>query len=124
MATAPQITPYDRYRIREGRRLLFISGRCANRPDFGLDQPVGHQRDHREQSEKRRRRSSNRQVAPLSLGFYSQMRPRLFEAYFHPPASHEPTQNLQRRMVEVGRQQRPGFEFIQRIADQYPMNWD
>jgi hypothetical protein len=61
MATAPQTTPYDRYRISESRSLLFVPGGCANRLDLGLDQPVGHQRNHREQSEQYWRCPSNRQ---------------------------------------------------------------
>src|SRR5215475_96888 len=124
MATTPQTTPYDRYRIRESRSLLFVPGGCANRLDLGLDQPVGHQRNHREQSEKYRRRSSNCQIAPLALGFYSQMRPRFLECHFHSPASHEPIQNLQRRMREIGRQQRLRFKLAQRIADQHPTDRD
>jgi len=78
MAIAPQTTPYDRYRIREGRTLLFVQGGSTNRSDFAFDQPVSHQCDHRKQSEKYRRRSSDCQVAPLSLRFYAQMRPSLW----------------------------------------------
>jgi hypothetical protein len=110
MATAPQTTPYDRYRIRESRSLLFVPGGGANWLDLGLDQPVSHQRNHREQSEKYRRRPSNRQIVPLPLRLYSQMRMRFFECHFHPPASHEPSQNLQRRMPEICRQQRLRFK--------------
>src|SRR5262245_26989108 len=124
MATAPQTTPYDRYRIREGRRLLFVPGGGANRLDLGLDQPVSHQRNHREHSEKYWRRPSNRQIVPLPLRLYSQMRPRLFERHFHPPASHEPAQNLQQRMPEIGRQQCLRLKLTQRIADQHPTNRD
>src|SRR5262249_55325223 len=124
MATALQTTPYDRYRIRESRSLLFVPGGGANRLDLGLDQPVSHQRNHREQSEKYRRRSSNRQIVPLPLRLYSQMRPRLFECHFHPPASHEPAQNLQWRMREIGRQQSLRLKHPQRIADQHPTDRD
>src|SRR5215470_8079232 len=124
MATAPQTTPYDRYRIRESRSLLFVPGGGANRLDLRLDQPVSHQRNHREQSEKYRRRSSNRQIVPLPLRLYFQMRPRFFECHFHPPASHEPIQNLQRLMPEISRQQRPRLKLTQRIADQHPADRD
>src|SRR5215510_523252 len=67
MTTAPQTTPYDRCRISESRRLLFVPGGSANWLDLELDQPVSHQRNHREQSEKYRRRPSNRQIVPLPL---------------------------------------------------------
>src|SRR5262249_34363940 len=120
MATAPQTTPYDRYRIRESRRLLFVPGGSANWLDLELDQPVSHQRNHREQSEKYRRRPSNRQIVSLPLRLYSKMRPRLFECHFHPPASHEPIQNLQRRMPEVGRQQGLRPKPTRRMADKHP----
>ena len=43
--------------------------------DFRIDQAVGHQSHQREQDEKRWRGPSNRQVAPLFLGFYPQARP-------------------------------------------------
>src|SRR5262245_56798735 len=122
MATAPQTTPYNRYRIRESRRLLFVPGGSANRLDLGLDQPVSHQRNHREQSEKYRRRPSNRQIVPLPLRFYSQTRTGLFACRFHPPASHEPIQNPQRRMLEIGRQQRLRLKLAEGIADQHPTN--
>src|SRR5262249_5182722 len=106
MATAPQTTPYDRYRVRKGRPLFFVPGGGANWLDLGLDQLISHQGDHREQPEKRRRRPRNRQVVPLTLCFYSRVSPRLFEGHFHAPTADEPTQNLQRRMAEIGRQQR------------------
>src|SRR5262249_36100711 len=67
---------------------------------------------------------SNRQIVPLPLRFYSQMRPRLFECHFHPPASHKPAQNPQWRMPEVGRQQRLRLKLTQRIADQHPTDRD
>ena len=124
MATAPQTTSYDRYRIRESRSLLFVPSGGANRLDLGPDQPLSHQRNHREQSEKYRRRSSDRQIVPLPLRLYSQMRTRFFECHFHPPASHEPAQDLQRRMREIGRQQRLRVKLTQRIADQYPTDRD
>src|SRR5262245_3305099 len=124
MATAPQTTPYDRYRIRECRRLLFVPGVSENWLDLELDQSVSHQHNHREQSEKYRRRPSNRQIVPLPLRLYSKMRPRLFECHFHPPASHEPIQNLQRPMPEVGRQQRLRLKLTRRIADQHPTDRD
>lgn len=124
MATTSQTAPYDRYRISESRSLLFIPGGSANRLDLGLNQPVSHQRDHREQSEERRRRSSNRQIASLALSFYFQMNPRLYEGHFHSPAPNEPTQDLQRRMIEIGRQQGLRFTLTRRIADQHPTNWD
>jgi hypothetical protein len=124
MATAPQTTPYDRYRIRESRSLLFVPGSGANWLDLGLDQLVSHHRNHREQSEKYRRRPSNRQIVPLPLRLYSQMRPRLFECHFHTPASHEPIQNLQRRILEIGRQQRLRFKLTQWVADQHPTDRD
>ena len=73
MATAPQTTPYDRYRVRESRSLLFVPGGSANQLDLGLDQPVSHRRNHREQSEKYRRRPSNRQIVPLPLRFKPSM---------------------------------------------------
>ncbi len=47
MATAPQTTSYDRYRIRECRRLLLVPGGSADRLDLGFDQPVSHGFDHR-----------------------------------------------------------------------------
>src|SRR5215510_3115826 len=122
MATAPQTTSYDCYRIRESWSLLFVPGGSANRLDIGLDQPVSHQRNHREQSEQYRRRPSNRQIVPLPLRLYSQMRPRLFECHFHPPASHEPIQNLQRRMPEISRQQRLRLKLTPWVADQHPTN--
>src|SRR5215468_6330159 len=124
MATAPQTTPDDRYRICEGRRLLFIPGGCANRLNLSLDQPVSHQCDYREQPEERRRRPSNRQVVPLSLRLYSQMRPGFLKGYLHAPPTDEPIQNLQRRMVKVGRQQRLRLKLTRRIADQHPTNRD
>src|SRR5215475_3924841 len=124
MAIAPQTTPYDRYRIRESRRLLFVPGGGANWLDLGLDQSVSHQRNHREQSEQRRRRPSNRKIVPLPLRLYSQMRPRFFESHFHPPASHEPSQNLRRRMIEIGRQQRLRLKLTHRITDQHPTDRD
>jgi hypothetical protein len=124
MATAPQITPYDRYRIREGRRLLFIPGGSANWLDLSLDQPVSHQRDHREQSEKYRRRSINFQIVPLSLRFHAQMRPGFLKGHFHSPTTNEPIQNLQRRTVKVGRQQRLRLKLTQRIADQHLTDQD
>src|SRR5215475_6004131 len=122
MATAPQTTPYDRYRIRESRSLLFVPGRSANWLDLGLDQLVSHQRNHRKQSEKYRRRPSNRQIIPLPLRLYPQMRPRLFECHFHPPASYEPAQNLQGRMPKIGRQQGLRLKLTQWVADQHPAN--
>src|SRR5215510_12894621 len=124
MVTAPQTTPYNRNGVREGRLSLRIPSSGANKLDLPFDQAVGHQSHQREQAKKRWRRPSNRQVAPLSLRFYSQMRPRLFETYFHSPTTHEPTQNLQRRMVEVGRQQRLRLKLTQRITDQYPTDRD
>src|SRR5262245_54679630 len=124
MAAAPQTTPYDRYRIRESWSLLFVPGGGANWLDLGLDQLVSHQRNHREQSEKYRRRPSNRQIVPLPLRLYSQIGPRLFECPFHPPASHEPIQDLPRRMLESGRQQRLRFKLAHRIADQHQTDRD
>src|SRR5215467_4255443 len=85
MIIAPQTTPYDRDRIREGRLLLFIPGGGANRLNLGLDQLIGHQGDHREQPEKRRRRPRNRQVVPLPLCFYSCVSPGLLKGHFHSP---------------------------------------
>src|SRR5215475_4497447 len=124
MAIAPQTTPYDSYRICESWSLLFVPGVSTNRFDLSLDQLVSHQYNHREQSEKYRRRSSNRQIVPLALGFYSHMRPRFFECHFHPPASHEPAQNLHRRMIEIGRQQRLRLKLTQRITNQHPTDRD
>src|SRR5262245_4081972 len=124
MVTAPQTTPYNRDGVREGWLFLRIPSSGANKLDPLFDQAVGHQSHQREQAEKRRRGPSNRQVTPLSLRFYSQVRSRLFEGYFHPPATHEPTQNLQWRMVEVGRKQGLRIKLTQRIADQHPTDRD
>jgi hypothetical protein len=77
MIAAPQTTSYNRNGIREGWLLLRIPSSRANKLDLPFDQAVGHQSHQREQAEKRRRGPSNRQVPPLSLGFYSQVRPRL-----------------------------------------------
>src|SRR5215470_1765924 len=124
MATAPQTMPYHSNRIREGRRLFFIPGGRTNRLDCLLDQTIGHQSYHREQSEERGRRSSNRQVVPLTLCLYSQMSASFFKGHFHPPAADEPTQDLQRRMIKIGRKQRLRIKFTQRIANQYPTDRD
>src|SRR5215813_508481 len=120
MATAPHTTPYHSNRIREGRRLFSIPGGRTNRLDFILDQTIGHQSYHREQSEERGRRSSNRQVVPLTLCLYSQMSAGFFKGHFHPPATDKPTKNLQRRMIKIGRKQRLRIKLTQRIADQHP----
>src|SRR5689334_12282244 len=102
MATAPQTTPYHRDRIREGRPLLFIPSGCANWLDLALDQPIGHQCHHREQPKQDWGRSRNRQVIPLALRLNPEMRPSFFKGYFHSPAADEPTQDLQRRMIQIG----------------------
>src|SRR5256885_10034892 len=124
MATAPQTSPYDRNRIREGRLLFFVPGGSANRPGLVLDQLIGHQRHHREQSKKGGRGPRNRQVAPLSLRFYPQMRPGFLKGHFHSPTANEPTQHLLRRMIEAGREQGLRLKLIQRIADQHPTDWN
>src|SRR5262245_12519425 len=72
MVTAPQTTPYNRNGVREGRLSLRIPSSGANKLDLPFDQAVGHQSHQREQAKKRWRRPSNRQVAPLSLRFYSE----------------------------------------------------
>src|SRR5262249_34003307 len=83
MAPAAQTTPYDRYRLRERRLLIFVTGGRAKRLNFGIDQMNRHQGAHRKQLEKRRRRQRNRQIVPLPLRFYSQARAGLFEGLFY-----------------------------------------
>src|SRR5437868_1304712 len=105
MVIAPQTTPYQGDRIREGRSLFRVPGSSTHWIDLLLDQAISHQGHQREQPEKYWRGPRNRQVTPLSLSFYPEMRPRFFKGHFHPPTAHEPTQHLLRRMKEVGREQ-------------------
>ena len=82
MVTSPQTTPYSRYRICESRPPLFVLGGSADRLDLGLDHPVGNQRDHRDQAERRGVSPGRRRIVPLSLRFYSHVRPGLFKGHF------------------------------------------
>src|SRR5262249_32221355 len=106
MAAAPQTTPYSRDGIREGWPLLRIPSGGANRLDHPFDQTIGHQGDQREQSEKSWRGPSNREVAPLPLNFYPEMRSGLFEGRLHAPTAQKPGQNLQWRVVRGRRKKR------------------
>ena len=124
MATTPQTTPCERYRIGEGRPLFRVPSRQANRHGLSCAQAVCHQRHEREQSQKHRGRPRNRQVAPLSLRFHPQMRPRFFEGDFHPPTPHKPGQDLQRRMVDMGRKKGLRIVFALRVAHQHPAHQD
>src|SRR5215510_762199 len=125
MATAPQTTPYSRDGIREGWPLLRIPSSGANRLDLPFDQTIGHQGDQREQPEKSRRGPSNREVAPLSLSFYPEMRSGFFKGHLHAPTPHKPGQDLQWWMAGVRRKKRLWFIFVLRVADQHPTdrNW-
>ena len=125
MATAPQTTPYSRDGIREGWPLLRIPSSGANRLDLPFDQTIGHQGDQREQPEKSRRGPSNREVAPLSLSFYPEMRSGFFKGHLHAPTPHKPGQDLQWRMAGVRRKKRLWFIFALWVADQHPTdrNW-
>jgi hypothetical protein len=49
---------------------------------------------------------------------------RLRLAHLHPPASHEPSQNLRRRMREIVRQQHLWLKLTHRITDQHPTDRD
>jgi|EndMetStandDraft_5_1072996.scaffolds.fasta_scaffold197889_2 hypothetical protein len=82
MATAPHTTPYQRNRIGEGRQFFFVPGSRANRHLLTFGQLVCHQCHDREESKQRRSCSGNRQVTPLSLRFYSHVRPGLFKGHF------------------------------------------
>src|SRR5262245_7920501 len=124
MATAPQTSPYDRNRIREGRPLFFVPSGSANRLAFVLEQLIGHQRHQREQPKKDGRCPRNRQVVPLPLRFYSQMRSGFLKGHFHSPTTNEPTQNLQRRMIEIGRKQCLRLKLAPWISNQYPTDRD
>ena len=95
MATAPQTTPYDPNGVREGRSPLRIPGGGTNRLDLPFDQTIGHQGDQGEQPEKYRRSPGNREVAPLSLSFYPEMRSGFFKGHLHAPTAHKPGQDLQ-----------------------------
>src|SRR5215470_11883504 len=122
MATAPQTTPYSRDGIREGRPLLCIPGSGANRLDLPFDQPIGHQRDQREQTEKHWCGTCDSRVAPLSLSFYPEMRSGFFKGHLHTPTSHEPGQYLQWRMIGLSRNKRLWVVFALRNANQHPTN--
>src|SRR5262245_28728240 len=122
MATAPQTTPYNRDGIREGWPLLRIPGSGANRLYLPFDQTISHQRDQREQTEKYWCGTCDSQVAPLSLSFYPDMRSSFFKGDFHPPTSHKPGQDLQRRVVRIGTYESLRIKLSLRVTYQHPAN--
>src|SRR5919109_3815815 len=122
MATAPQTMPYNCNSVREGWSLLRIPSGGTNRFDIPFDQTIGHQGNQREQPEKYRRGPSNREVAPLSLSFYPEIRSGFFKGHLHPPTAHKPAQDLDWRMVGVGRKKRLWLIFALWVADQHPTN--
>src|SRR5262249_16613582 len=124
MAIAPQTTRYNCDGIREGWPLLRIPSGGANRLGLPFDQTIGHESHQREQPEKYRRGPCNRQVTPLSLSLYPEMRSGLFKGDLHSPTAHEPGQDLQWGMVGVGRKKCLRFVFALWITYQYPMNRD
>src|SRR5262245_4055743 len=124
MATAPQTTPYDSDGIREGGSLFRIPSSGTNRVDLPFDQAVGHQRHQRKLTEQCRRGPSNGLIIPLSLSFYRDMRSGFLKGYLHAPTAHEPSQDLQRRMIGVRRNKGLRLEFALRVAYQHPMNQD
>src|SRR5215467_3784200 len=124
MTILPKTAPYDSNRVREGWCLFVIPSRRANRVGFALDQLIGHQCHHRIQSEQHGRCSSNRQIAPLPLAFYSDVGSGLLEGHFHSPAPNEPAQDLYRRVLQIGRNKRLRLKFPQRVSDQNPSDRD
>src|SRR5262250_3275965 len=124
MATTPQTSPYERNRVGEGWQLFRVPSRQADWQDLPCAQAVCHQRHEREQPQQNRGGPSNRQVAPLSLRFHTQMRARFFEGDFHTPTPHKPGQDLQRRMVDMRRKKGLRIVFALRVAHQYPAQQD
>src|SRR5882672_12647475 len=124
MATAPQTTPYDSDRVRESRMLFGVPNCLANRLGFFLDQSMRHQRHQRKQPKQDWRGSGNRQIIPLSLSFYSHVRPGFLKGHFQSPALDKPGQNLPRSVREFGREQCLWLKLSQRVTDQHPTNLD
>lgn len=122
MATTPQTTSYQRYRIGEGRQLFPVPSSRANPELLTFDQAICHQSHDREQSQQNWCRPGNRQVTPLSLCFKTQMSARFFEGDFHPPTPHKPAQDLQRRVVDISRKKCLRIIFALRIAHHHPAN--
>src|SRR5262247_4017526 len=124
MATAPQTTPYQRNRIGEGRQFFLVPSSRANRHLLTFGRLVCHQGHDREESKQRRSCPGNRQVTPLSLRFYSYVRPGLFKGHFHAPTSHKPGQDLQRRVARIGTDKGLRIKLALRVTYQHPANQD
>lgn len=122
MLVRPQTTTNPGDSISEGRQLLLIPGGLPHSDLTLLLQPVSAERDQREKSQQDWCRARNRQIAPLALGFQSEMRARIFEGHLHRPAPHKPTQDFSCCVLEIGREQRLRLELPLRIANQKPAN--
>ena len=104
-----------------GSGLGIPSGRPGNGRAFFVGQ-VSCQRYPGEESKKRRCRTGDGPVGPLTLGLHSQMSAYFLECHLQLPAQHEPLHDLDRGGREVGGQQRLGTELPQGVSNQDPSN--
>ncbi len=120
----PQLPANHCYCIRKRRLSFGVPRSSANHFGFTLHQRPSCQCDYRVQSHQCRRAAPDSQPVPLPLGLYSQMCPRFFKGYFHPPSSDKPADYFFRRVINVGREQRLRVELAQGITNQHPAYQD
>ncbi len=93
---------YQDQTVREGRlRFGVPGGRLDGHLAVRL-QPLREQSDQRKQPQQAGRRTRYRQVAPLALRFYAQVRAGFFKGDFDRPAHYHPLDDLRRRRVQLG----------------------
>src|ERR1019366_2051708 len=101
---APEEPSNGGHGVAEGR-FAFVIPRGRSRAKAACDCGIGRpKRNERKQSEQSRRRPRDGEVGPLTLRFDAEMRAALLECRFDRPTAHEPSENLDRRCIEISAQ--------------------
>src|SRR3982751_5974732 len=105
-------------RVAEGGQRFPVPARNPHHRRPGGVQLVGPKRDQGKQAKEDRRGAVDGPVRPLPWGLDAEVAANLGEGHLDRPAADEPAQDVERRRVEIGAEERLGLALTRRIADQ------
>ena len=109
--------------VAERRQRLPIPARRPRRWPVSARRTVSPKRDQREQPQQHRRGAVDGRIGRLPLGLDAKMTANLGEGDFDGPTPDEPPQNIERRRIKVGAQERLRFALACWVAHQNVTDW-